>query len=75
MIFQGIESFSKLGDSIYFEDRSTTSLYVAHYVSSSLNWKSGGLIVNQKVKPVASQDAYLRVEFTFSSNQVSWVDL
>ncbi|CAA7407967.1 unnamed protein product [Spirodela intermedia] len=65
----GIESFSKLGDSIYFEDRSTTSLYIAHYVSSSLKWKSGGLTVNQKVQPVASQDAYLRVELTFSSNQ------
>ena len=71
LIFPGIESFSKIGDSIYFEDKRSPSLYIVQYTSSSLNWKSGGLTVNQKVQPVSSQDAYLRMELTFSSNDVS----
>ncbi|XP_078442990.1 uncharacterized protein LOC144712614 [Wolffia australiana] len=65
----GIESFSKLGDSIYFEDRIAPSLYVTQYISSSLNWKTTELTVSQRVQEVTSQDAFLRVEFTFSSNQ------
>ncbi|MQL90381.1 hypothetical protein Taro_022963 [Colocasia esculenta] len=66
----GIESFSKLGDSIYFEqDSSTPSLYIIQYISSSVNWKSGGIILNQKVEPVTSSDPYLQVTLTFSSNK------
>ncbi|KAF3514639.1 hypothetical protein F2Q69_00000514 [Brassica cretica] len=39
----GIESFSKLGDSIYFqEDGESPALYVIQYISSSLDWKSTG---------------------------------
>ncbi|MQM17637.1 hypothetical protein Taro_050611 [Colocasia esculenta] len=66
----GIESFSKLGDSIYFEEGgSTPSIYIIQFISSSLNWKSGGIILNQNVKPVASSDPYLQVTLTISSNQ------
>ncbi|KAL0709429.1 hypothetical protein Bca4012_016407 [Brassica carinata] len=67
----GIESFSKLGDSIYFqEDGETPSLYVTQYISSSLDWKSAGLTLSQKVKPVVSWDPYMHVTFAFSSSKV-----
>ncbi|ESW03987.1 hypothetical protein PHAVU_011G057700 [Phaseolus vulgaris] len=63
----GIESFSKLGDSIYFEEEGKNpTLYVIQYISSSFNWKSGKLLLNQTVVPAASWDPYLRVTFTFS---------
>ncbi len=39
----GMESFSKLGDSIYYQDDS--SLYVIRYTSSSVKWK--GMTVTQ----------------------------
>ncbi|XP_010519734.1 PREDICTED: uncharacterized protein LOC104799093 [Tarenaya hassleriana] len=66
----GIESFSKLGDSIYFEEEGgSPGLYVVQYISSSLEWKSVGVSLTQKVKPVVSWDPYLRVAFTFSSKQ------
>ncbi|KAH0931435.1 hypothetical protein HID58_008552 [Brassica napus] len=66
----GVESFSKLGDSIYFqEDGESPSLYVAQYISSSLDWKSAGLTLSQKVKPVVSWDPYMRVTFSFSSSK------
>ncbi|XP_020212913.1 uncharacterized protein LOC109797317 isoform X2 [Cajanus cajan] len=63
----GIESFSKLGDSIYFEEEGKSpTLYIIQYVSSSFNWKSGKILINQTVVPAASWDPYLRVTFTFS---------
>ncbi|CAJ1933251.1 unnamed protein product [Sphenostylis stenocarpa] len=63
----GIESFSKLGDSIYFEEEGKNpTLYVIQYISSSFNWKSGKVLINQTVVPAASWDPYLRVTFTFS---------
>ncbi|KAI9100252.1 hypothetical protein K1719_024470 [Acacia pycnantha] len=62
----GIESFSKLGDSIYFEEGGNPSLYIIQYISSSFNWKSGGLMLNQTVAPTSSWDPYLRITFTFS---------
>ncbi|KAK9032498.1 hypothetical protein V6N11_056758 [Hibiscus sabdariffa] len=63
----GIESFSKLGDSIYFEeDGSNPSLYIIQYISSTLDWKSGKIVINQKVGPVVSWDPYLRVTLTSS---------
>lgn len=63
----GIESFSKLGDSIYFEDEGKVpSLYIIQYISSSLDWKSGQVVLNQKVYPVSSWDPYIRVSLTFS---------
>ncbi|OVA07876.1 Protein of unknown function DUF1680 [Macleaya cordata] len=63
----GIESFSKLGDTIYFEEDSDhPELYIIQFISSSLKWKSGGFLLNQKVEPVVSWDPHLRVTFTFS---------
>ncbi|MED6210867.1 hypothetical protein PIB30_068196 [Stylosanthes scabra] len=63
----GIESFSKLGDSIYFEEEGKTpSLYIIQYISSSFNWKSAQIMLNQTVVPSSSMDSFLRVSFTFS---------
>ncbi|KAJ6325962.1 hypothetical protein OIU78_013119 [Salix suchowensis] len=62
----GIESFSKLGDSIYFEEREAPGLYIIQYISSSLDWKSGQILLHQKVDPIVSSDPYLRVTLTFS---------
>ncbi|XP_011042052.1 PREDICTED: uncharacterized protein LOC105137852 [Populus euphratica] len=62
----GIESFSKLGDSIYFEEGEAPGLYIIQYISSSLDWKSGQIMLNQKVDPIVSSDPYLRVTLTFS---------
>ncbi|KAJ6340975.1 hypothetical protein OIU78_009201 [Salix suchowensis] len=68
----GIESFSKLGDSIYFEEEGEApGLYIIQYISSSLDWKSGQIVINQKVDPVVSSDPYLRVTLTFSPNEGS----
>ncbi|KAF8396116.1 hypothetical protein HHK36_017728 [Tetracentron sinense] len=65
----GIESFSKLGDSIYFEEEGKVpGLYIIQFISSSLVWKSGQIVLNQKVDPVVSWDPYLRVTLEFSSN-------
>ncbi|XP_009767360.1 uncharacterized protein [Nicotiana sylvestris] len=65
----GIESFSKLGDSIYFEEKGNTpSLYIIQYIPSSLGWKSGQVLVNQKIEPVVSWDNRLQVTITISSN-------
>lgn len=44
----GMESFSKLGDSIYFH--SDNSLYVNRYVSSEVKWKEKSLTVTQKAE-------------------------
>ncbi|XP_077214745.1 uncharacterized protein LOC143849566 [Tasmannia lanceolata] len=65
----GIESFSKLGDSIYFEEGNIPGLYVIQFISSSLNWKSGKIMINQNVEPVVSWDPYLRVSLEFSANE------
>lgn len=69
-VLTGIESFSKLGDSIYFqEDGDSPALYVTQYISSTLDWKSSGVSLSQTVKPVVSWDPYMRVTFTFSSSK------
>ncbi|KAJ0230718.1 Proline-tRNA ligase [Hirschfeldia incana] len=66
----GVESFSKLGDSIYFqEDGESPALYVTQYISSTLDWKSSGVSLSQTVKPVVSWDPYMRVTFTFTSSK------
>ncbi|XP_057454444.1 uncharacterized protein LOC130745980 isoform X2 [Lotus japonicus] len=66
----GIESFSKLGDSIYFEQEGKDpALYIIQYISSSCNWKSGGILLNQTVVPASSWDPYLYVTFTFSPHE------
>ncbi|KAH0936816.1 hypothetical protein HID58_004277 [Brassica napus] len=68
----GIESFSKLGDSIYFQedgDGESPALYVTQYISSTLDWKSSGVLLSQTVKPVVSWDPYMRVTFILSSSK------
>ncbi|RWR73791.1 hypothetical protein CKAN_00209400 [Cinnamomum micranthum f. kanehirae] len=66
----GVESFSKLGDSIYFEKGGNVpSLYIIQFISSSLNWRSGRIVLNQKVEPVVSWDPYLRVSLSFSAKE------
>ncbi|KAJ7980755.1 DUF1680 domain-containing protein [Quillaja saponaria] len=62
----GIESFSKLGDSIYFEDEKVPALYIIQYISSSLDWNSGQIVLNQTVDPVISWDPYLRVTISLT---------
>ncbi|KVI00224.1 Protein of unknown function DUF1680 [Cynara cardunculus var. scolymus] len=65
-----IESFSKLGDSIYFEEAGKNpGVYIIQYISSSLNWKSGQILLEQKVIPVASWDPRLRVTITIASKK------
>ncbi|KAL5708128.1 hypothetical protein ACHQM5_018956 [Ranunculus cassubicifolius] len=63
----GIESFSKLGDSIYFEGND--QLYVIQYISNTFDWKSGGIVLKQNVEPVASWDHTLRVSFDISGDK------
>ncbi|XP_022855143.1 uncharacterized protein LOC111376414 [Olea europaea var. sylvestris] len=66
----GIESFSKLGDSIYFEkEGNTPALYIIQYVSSSLDWKMGHISLNQEVERVVSWDQRLQVTVTISSKE------
>ncbi|KAF8398436.1 hypothetical protein HHK36_017363 [Tetracentron sinense] len=68
----GIESFSKLGDSIYFEEEGNLpGLYIIQFISSSLDWKSGQIVLNQTVEPVVSWDPYLRVTLAFSSKEAT----
>ncbi|KAG4961403.1 hypothetical protein JHK87_038036 [Glycine soja] len=56
----GIESFSKLGDFIYFEEQGENpTLYIIPYISSLFNWKSGQIILNQTVVPASSWDPFL----------------
>lgn len=63
----GTESFSKLGDSIYFEEEGKVpGLYIIQYISSTLKWKSGHMMLDQKVSPVVSTDPYLSVSMTIS---------
>ena len=70
-LFAAIESFSKLGDSIYFEEKGDTpGLYIIQYIASSINWKSGGITLYQKIEPVSSWDAMLQVSLAISSNEV-----
>lgn len=62
----GVESFSKLGDSIYFEEegKPNPELYIIQFTSSTIDWKSGNIELNQHVEPVSSPDPYLRVTFS-----------
>nr|GMD12967.1 Alpha-L-arabinofuranosidase B [Ipomoea batatas] len=70
----GIESFSKLGDSIYFEEQGEVpGIYIIQYISSSLDWKSGQITLRQSVDPVGSQDNRLLVTITITSKQSSSV--
>lgn len=69
--FLGIESFSKLGDSIYFEEEGKVpGIYIIQYISSSFNWKSQNIVINLKVEPVVSWDDHLHVAVIISSKKV-----
>lgn len=70
-LYAGIESFSKLGDSIYFEGKGTIpSLYIIQYISSSFSWRAAGIQLSQKTKRVYSFDPYLHVSITTLANEV-----
>ncbi|KAL6888835.1 hypothetical protein ACP4OV_009861 [Aristida adscensionis] len=64
----GIESFSKLGDSIYFEEKGDIpALNVIQYIPSTFNWKTTGLTVTQKTKTLSSSDQYLEISLSISA--------
>ncbi|KAK4419527.1 hypothetical protein Salat_2365600 [Sesamum alatum] len=66
----GIESFSKLGDSIYFEEEGKhPGLYIIQYISSTFDWRSGQVVLNQRVEPVVSWDQRLQVTVTISQER------
>ncbi|KAH7861219.1 hypothetical protein Vadar_023249 [Vaccinium darrowii] len=66
----GIESFSKMGDSIYFEEEGEVQgIYIIQFISSLLNWKSGQIFLNQKVEPPVSWNPLLQVSLTISSEE------
>ncbi|KAJ4979732.1 hypothetical protein NE237_010512 [Protea cynaroides] len=66
----GIESFSKLGDSIYFqEEGKLPGLYVIQFISSNLDWKLGQIVLNQTAKAVVSWDPYLRLTFVIFTKE------
>ena len=67
----GIESFSKLGDSIYFEEKGDTpALNIIQYIPSTFNWKAAGLTVTQQVKTLSSSDLYLQVSLSISTTVI-----
>jgi len=67
-VLPGIESFSKLGDSIYFEEKGERpALYIIHFIPSTFNWRTAGLTITQKLEPLSSSDQYLQVSFSISS--------
>ena len=62
-----VESFAKLGDSIYFEENNETpTLYVAQLVSSDFTWDAAGLVIRQVHNNITSHDPILVVTFLFS---------
>uniref|UniRef100_A0A0E0LDH5 Alpha-L-arabinofuranosidase B arabinose-binding domain-containing protein n=1 Tax=Oryza punctata TaxID=4537 RepID=A0A0E0LDH5_ORYPU len=64
----GIESFSKLGDSIYFlEEGEIPGLYIIQNIPSTFDWKAAGLIVKQQAKPLSSTDSHFEVSISISS--------
>uniref|UniRef100_A0A453SKZ0 Alpha-L-arabinofuranosidase B arabinose-binding domain-containing protein n=1 Tax=Aegilops tauschii subsp. strangulata TaxID=200361 RepID=A0A453SKZ0_AEGTS len=64
----GIESFSKLGDTIYFlEEGEVPGLYIAQHIPSTFDWKAAGLTVVQQAKPLLSTDSYFEVTISISA--------
>lgn len=62
-----IESFAKLGDSIYFEeDSKTPALYITQFTSSDFEWDAVGLVLHQSQKPLNAEQSVLEVSFSFS---------
>ena len=67
-MFAGIESFSKLGDSIYFEEKGERpALYIIQFIPSTFNWRTAGLAVTLKLEPLSSSDQYLKVSLYISA--------
>jgi uncharacterized protein len=67
----GIESFSKLGDSIYFEEKGDVpSLNIIHYIPSTFNWKTAGVTIAQQLKPLSSSDLYIQVSLSISAKVI-----
>lgn len=66
-----IEYFSKLGDSIYFMEENQQVFYIIQFISSTLNWKAGGVVINQKVETVFSPVQILKATFNFSTSKVA----
>ena len=65
-----IESFSKIGDSIYFHEDTAGSeqLWVVQYVSSVVNWRATGLNITQRVSTdLSATDAALVSTITIGS--------
>ncbi|KAG2607244.1 hypothetical protein PVAP13_4NG180922 [Panicum virgatum] len=68
----GIESFFKLGDSIYFEEKGERpALYIIQFIPSTFNWRTAGLAVTLKLEPLSSSDQYLKVSLSISAKTVS----
>ncbi|KQK17675.2 hypothetical protein BRADI_1g36017v3 [Brachypodium distachyon] len=64
----GIESFSKLGDTIYFlEEGETPTLYIVQHIPSTFDWTAAGLTVQQQAKPLFSTDPYFEVAISISA--------
>jgi uncharacterized protein len=64
----GVESFSKLGDSIYFlEENEVPGLYIIQYIPSTFDWKAAGLTAKQQAKPLFSTDSYFSVSLSVSA--------
>jgi DUF1680 family protein len=61
----GMENFTKLNDSIYFNDGS--DLYVNMYFSSTLNWKEKGLSLTQKADVPMSDTVTFTIDSAPSS--------
>lgn len=55
----GVESFSKLADSIYFHDEK--GLYVNLFVASELDWEEKGIRVRQDASLASRRDTHLRI--------------
>ncbi|GAB2250570.1 hypothetical protein Droror1_Dr00016820 [Drosera rotundifolia] len=64
----GMESFAKLGDSIYFEDGGKVpGLYIIQYIPSTLHWRSGRMKLHLKVDEVFSTNSSIRVTLTITT--------
>jgi len=77
VVYAGIESFSKLGDSIYFEEKGERpALYIIQFIPSTFNWRTAGLTVTQQLMPLSSSDQYLQVSFSISAKvKFAWHNL
>ncbi|GLJ40737.1 hypothetical protein SUGI_0842090 [Cryptomeria japonica] len=63
----GVESFSKLGDSIYFEENGVNlNLYIIQFIPSTFTWDNAGFNLKQVIQPLFSHDPNLNVSIEFS---------